>query len=320
MTMLEIHQAAIQETTPIFHEFIARYNKFKKTVYGFVEGKDDPSFYRGFIEQSIPHDWSVELWAAGNKDKVIQLISHFDWDRFPKKRVAFFIDRDLSCFIGERLPTEDNVYITDKYSIENDVVSRSTCERILTEICNLSELTPSEKDGLLDLFENQVDAFFDALAPIMSWIILWKRNGKRPSLNDICMKHMFSFERGRLQPNPNPKNTGSPINYIHSQCNIDLDASIDITDIEIEFKRNDGHKLFCRGKYLLWFVVEFALSVHRDVADMILSISHSPKMRVSLSQSNGVLLIAPRARIPMSLKTFIDNTFCNYIMESCGTA
>lgn len=320
MTMLEIHQTAIQEITPVFHEFIARYSKRKKTVYGFVEGKDDPSFYRGFIEQNIPQDWSVEIWMAGNKDKVIQLNSDFDWERFPKNRVAFFIDRDLSCFLGEELPYEENVYITDQYSIENDVVNRSTCDRIITEICNLTGLCPDERDGLLELFEEQKNVFLDSIAPVMSWIIYWKRSGEKPCLNDICMKHLFSVHAGKLQHNPNPKGNESFCDYIHSQCNIRYDSNVDISAVEDEFRESDRFKYFGRGKYMLWFLVEFALSVHRDIAELKLSVSKSPKMNISLSQSNGVLLIAPRARIPNSLKSFLERTYCNYLQEFCVAA
>lgn len=305
----------MEEVAPVFHEFIARYKKEKKSVYGFVEGKDDPSFYKGFIEHTIPQDWSVELWMAGNKDKVIQLMSNFDWSRFPVNRVAFFIDRDLSCFVDEKLPNVDNVYITDQYSIENDVVNRSTCDRVITEICNLRELSPEEKDVILDLFEAQKNVFLDALAPVMSWIIYWKRNAHKSCLNDIYMKHLFTVNSGKLQICPTPKDKASCAEYIHTQCNIVFNTAVDITPIEQEFRFEDKFKIFCRGKYLLWFLVEFALSVHRDIANLNCSITASPKMNVSMSQSNGVLLIAPRARIPITLKSFIERTFCNYIAE-----
>lgn len=48
MTMLQIHAAALSGPAPTYHVFLGRYRKAAKCVYGFVEGKDDPSFYRGY--------------------------------------------------------------------------------------------------------------------------------------------------------------------------------------------------------------------------------------------------------------------------------
>ena len=130
MSILGVHAEALGSELTVYHEFLTRYKKTAMCVYGFVEGKDDPSFYRGAIEHMLPKEWTVDLWSVGNKDKVIQLYADFDWVRFPKNRVVFFIDRDLSEFLKETLPVQNNVYITDKYSIENDIVSRDTCDRV----------------------------------------------------------------------------------------------------------------------------------------------------------------------------------------------
>lgn len=89
MSMLGVHAEALGGELTVYHEFLNRYKKTAMCVYGFVEGKDDPSFYRGAIEHMLPEKWTVALWSVGNKDKVIQLYAAFDWVRFPKKRVVF---------------------------------------------------------------------------------------------------------------------------------------------------------------------------------------------------------------------------------------
>lgn len=39
MAMIEIHAAAISNMSASYHEFLTRYSKSSKVVYGFVEGK-----------------------------------------------------------------------------------------------------------------------------------------------------------------------------------------------------------------------------------------------------------------------------------------
>lgn len=111
MTMLSIHAQALNSNIACYHEFLLRYSQKAKVVYGFVEGKDDPCFYRGFIDMLLPEDWTVELWPAGNKDAVYRIHADFDWVRFSKKRICFFVDRDLSDLIPELLTQDTNIYI-----------------------------------------------------------------------------------------------------------------------------------------------------------------------------------------------------------------
>lgn len=313
MSMLGVHAEALGGELTVYHEFLNRYKKTAMCVYGFVEGKDDPSFYRGAIEHMLPEKWTVDLWSVGNKDKVIQLYAAFDWVRFPKNRVVFFVDRDLSEFLKETLPVQNNVYITAKYSIENDIVSRDTCDRVLTEVCNLNLIEKGEKDKILDLFDSQLGIFREEMASVMVWIIYWKQNGARPSLNGILMKRIFKIMTGRVQVMSSPGGFPTLEEYIHNQCNIPYKSDVDITAIEREFKKANGHQKFIRGKYELWFLVEFVLSVYQNISAFSRKITIPPKMNVSLSQSNAITLIAPRARVPSSLKKFLTKTYAKYV-------
>lgn len=320
MSMLGVHAEAMGDELTVYHEFLTRYKKTAMCVYGFVEGKDDPSFYRGAIEHILPKEWAVDLWSVGNKDKVIQLYAGFDWGRFPKKRIGFFIDRDLSEFLEETLPVQNNVYVTDKYSIENDIVNRDTCDRVLTEVCNLSVIDKSEKDKILDLFNSQLGVFQEKMISVMAWVLYWKQNGARPSLNDILMKRIFKIISGRIQLISSPGGFSTIDEYIHNQCNIPYKLGVNITPIERDFKKANGHQKFIRGKYELWFLVEFVLSVHQNISAFSRRITKPPKMKVSLNQSNAITLIAPRTRVPASLTKFLTKTYAEYVANNTDTA
>lgn len=312
MTMLDLHAQAANGPSPVYHEFLMRYRPKTETVYGFVEGKEDPSFYRGSIESSLPVDWKVEMWAVGNKNRVLSLLSGFDWEVHDPARILFFVDRDLSVFFPEETPaTTSNLYVTDNYSVENDIVSRTTCDRILSEVCGLETQSKNERDQILDLFEAGLGDFQDALVPVMVWIIIWRRNGHKPCLDHICMDDLFAFQAGKAVVKPNPKRRQDWYTYLHGQCNIP-EVEGDYPSVEDEFRRGDGVRRFIRGKYEMWFLACFCLSVYRDIATLSTEFSEPPKMRTSMGKGDAMVVASPRARAPQSLRDFLQRTCVAY--------
>lgn len=316
--MLNIHKEALEETeTIVLHEFKLRYKKKSNTIYGFVEGKEDPCFYRGFMENSIPNDWKVELWSASNKDNVYKIYLKFDWRKFDRNQILFFVDRDLSEFLEKKYVSAENIYITDRYSIENDIVEKNTCDRVLRELCGFHNLEYGEFEKITNLFELQLDVFQKALIPVMSSILYWHRNNllkKKSGLNNILMKHIFSIEKGIVKLNANPNNKENIIVYAHEQCNINPINREIIALIAKDFEENNHYKKFVRGKYLFWFLVEFCISINKHCMTLdFISIVHQPKMAVNLCQTNGVVQIAPRCRMPDSLKHFLKKTVLKYV-------
>lgn len=147
MSMIETHKQPRKSLVQIrLHEFKSTYKKGNKVIYGFCEGKDDYSFYRSPIESCLSGDWSIQFWNVGGVDNVLELHHKFDWRTYNNSQILFFIDRDLAEFTGFKLPDEENIYITDNYSIENDVVNSNTCERVLTEVLGFSDLTITDKN------------------------------------------------------------------------------------------------------------------------------------------------------------------------------
>jgi hypothetical protein len=315
MSLKEIHDQALSNKISCYHEFLSRYSRTKKIVYGFVEGKEDPSFYRGFIESLIPDDWDLELWSAGSKERVYQVHKNIDWRRFSKKRVCFFVDRDLSDIIPEKLEKDTNIYVTNGYSIENDVVNRRCCKRVLTEVCGFSKFSHGEVDQICDLFENELEKFYLAMIPIMAWILYWRRKKIKAYLNSIEMKDLFSFVDGQLHSKPSPKRKAGVEEYIHSQCNIAIEKQIDISLYEAEFRNKKIYRKLTRGKYAFWFLIQFCLSARQSAKILIKSCQTIPSMNVSLSLTNGMTVIGNRARLPHSLRRFLNETFIQYIAE-----
>ncbi len=312
MEMLAVHSAAIESKASAYHEFLLRYSRRSKVVYGFVEGRDDPTFYRGFIDLLLPEDWTVELWPAGGKDQVYRIHRDVDWRRFPKMRVGFFVDRDLSRIISEKLPADSNIYVTTGYSIENDMVNKAMCQRVLSELCGFGKVGHAELERICVMFEQARETFLESMIPVMAWILSWKNSGARPNLNDIQMDDLFFFKNGCIYARPTLESAESISRYVHTQCAVKFDPGVDIQHFIGKFKSSGGYRKYTRGKFLFWFLIEFCNAIHRDAGALFAGMSKSPKKNVTMSCSNGVAVIGPRARIPSSLREFIRSTYVAY--------
>jgi hypothetical protein len=59
MSMLHVHQSAVMAPTVAMHEFLGLFQAKQATVYIFVEGKDDPSFYKTHVDAYLPSGRSL---------------------------------------------------------------------------------------------------------------------------------------------------------------------------------------------------------------------------------------------------------------------
>ena len=313
--MLDVHRKAMDSHIIVYHEFLLRYKVNRKLVYGFVEGKEDPMFYRSFIENNLPFGWEVDLIQAGNKLNVLRIFSEFDWSVFSLKRICFFVDRDLSEFITEPLIASNNLYITDNYSIENDLINLGVLKRILEEVLNISNLTPDEVSIIESHFESSLSRFRHAIIPIMSQIIIWRRSGKNPCLNNICLKDIFILNDIEFKLKSQYDSVSSRLQFIANCVNLTLADQNELAKVEKEFCFYNKFERFIRGKYLMWFFVEFALSLHSSIFLHLKRFSVPPKVNVNFGRGNAMTHIAPRGRCPTSLKLFIDQNYGEFISE-----
>ena len=315
MTMLQVHADAVQSVSTAYHEFLLRYKASSNIVYGIVEGKEDPMFYRGLIERQLPEGWEVELVPAGCKDNVLRAIDAFDWTHFPPKRICFFVDRDLSDFIPEGASYRENVYVTDNYSIESDAVNVGVLKRLLTEVLNIADLNPGEMEIIEQRFSTALGFFQDSMVPIMAQIILWRRDGKRPCLNDIRPRDFFVFVDGSIKLRNEFQSALSLLQHAGNCVNLQLSQQTELASAEAEFSQRQGAEKFIRGKYLLWFLVEFAIEIHRSISNIIKRFTKSPKVRASIGPGNAMVVLAPRVRCPGTLQEFLERNYGRYIQD-----
>jgi Protein of unknown function (DUF4435) len=198
-SMLEIHSQAIQEVDTAYHEFLLIYRKDEKCVYAFVEGKDDPCFYRHLIEKELPEDWSIKLIPAGRRDKVLRSYQSFDWNNFCKTRICFFVDRDMHDFLNTPANEELNIYVTDGYSIENSILEWRLLNGVLSDVYQVKLMHPEDEIKIKQIVKANEDVFFESILPLMGQIILWRRSGAKANLNNLNLDSCFSFNEAKCQ-------------------------------------------------------------------------------------------------------------------------
>jgi hypothetical protein len=311
--MLDIHAGALRNVNEGYHNFLLRYKKTDHIVYGFVEGKDDPMFYRSIIERFLPEDWGIYLIKAGGRGKVIDSYESLDWSEYDKRRICFFVDKDLTGFAPVKQINDINVYCTDSYSIENSIVTAEVFLRLLGEVFNIVDLSPQEENLVNSVFTENLKRFEEALRPIMFQIVGWRRAGGSANLDNLDLKPLIGFSTGEMFVLPQHKTNESRVAHAAKCVGAATPDQTQLEAIEREMAQQADCIPPTRGKYLLWFLVHFANHVHSEITRFSSAYEKAPKCKLTLGISNIMVVVAPRARCPTSLRRFIQDTFLSYI-------
>ncbi|HCJ58853.1 MAG TPA: hypothetical protein DHV55_17000 [Clostridiaceae bacterium] len=313
MSMLEIQRSALEEVIVPYHTFLLSQSKSQKRLFGFVEGKNDPAYYQGRIISQLRNDeWEVILIEAGhpkgNKSRVLRLLNIIDWNRFSPKQTAFFIDRDLSDFL-DKLPQNDNLYVTDEYSIENNIVTVYTLKRVLIELFSV-RLVDYEFDIVVKLFEQGIQKIASAVEIITCHYLYLRKKGLTPSFSDVDFSEIVQVNKCIVDVKPFEVIKG----YIETKWCYDYDES-GINEIQEDFsERNKGYK-YVRGKYLIWYFVKFVNSFCCACNEIIPSMDKPITGCRELSEKYAIQDLGPRSEMPCSLSQFIERTYIAYINE-----
>jgi hypothetical protein len=317
--MLDVHAEALQSVNDAYHSFLLRFNRARKVVYGFVEGKDDPSFYRSVIERFIPDEWSVDLVRAGNRDKVLAAERAVDWTRFSREQLAFFVDRDLTDFTDAGATYPSNVYVTDAYSIENSIVTADVMLHLLAEVHNVVDWDPDERDALVEHFNRQLENFASFMIPLMAQILIWREDKAKANLDNLDLGSIFDVSGGEFSVRACYSDVEARVERLCGCVGALKSKTSDRVARESSLTAAGGAARFVRGKYLIWFLAEIVNGTHQAINRFIPAYSFPPKSKLSIGRKNVMVVAAPRARIPGSLRHFIQNGFVKFT-EAAHTA
>ena len=194
MTILDEMTESLNTDSPVFIDFLYRYDPKKKQIFAFYEGDEDSSYYQKMIKSALPKDFELEELVAGCKNNVLKLWREFDWSTYDRHQILFFVDRDLSFWLGEPQSFGENVFVTDEYSVENYVVSRQSFEIWLRRFEGFARAKKAELDSMVNTFSRLEDCFSEQMLRVMAAAVVAKRHDKCINLSDYKLRKHMSFE------------------------------------------------------------------------------------------------------------------------------
>jgi hypothetical protein len=311
-SMLEIHSQAIQNVDTAYHEFLLIYRKDELCVYGFVEGKDDPCFYRHLVEKELPEKWSIKLIQSGSRNKVLRSYQSFDWSNYNSKRICFFVDRDMHDFLNTQTDARSNIYVTDGYSIENSILGDKLLNSVLSDVYQINLLHPDDETKIKQIVRVNEDVFFEAILPLMGQIMLWRRSGSIANLNNLKLDSFFSFDEAICQVSEQIVLLAESAKQIGCERCDDADILAAVQEIRV----HNRSRMMIRGKYALWFFLKQCEAIGESIHKLSPKIPSPPKKRIEYGMKNAIVIIGPRVHAPESLKDFIRHNYLLFITEN----
>lgn len=305
MSFLDELRASRGSSGAAYLEFIENHSKTQRDIHIFLEGRDDPSFYLTFLQKIVPNIQKIRVYRCSNKEGV--LYAHQKVARYIKygSRVLFFVDKDHSDFVSEKKPNAPNIYVTDFYSIENYIVTEDMLRRIWYDFFDITT-RDADIESIIGKFKCEQERFYYSMLPLSAWIILNRRRGLKPNLNNVKLSELYVFDTDLILQTK--CEFSESLTYIERVCDVDHihDLQESLPEVIDELKPIEPKK-YVRGKYDLWFLCTFIEKLKVTLNDVSKSTGQSFKVRTQIGVENAVEVLGPRVQIPQSLQDFFSN-------------
>lgn len=217
-------------------------------------------------------------------------------------------NRDLSDFTGERTPQDTNIYITDKYSIENELCTVATFLNALKYLCGLNEISTLEENELESYYRHREKEFFDIIDPIMGVILYWKTNGVNANYANIKSQKIVEINEKGMRKAAWLEDNEALIKYAFKQSGVEYSDTIDIKKQISLLREKATPNYYVRGKYVLGFFVKIISYVAQNSSN-ILSTNRKGKMAISIGYNDAMLHLGSVMPLPLSLEEFLQTKF-----------
>lgn len=315
MSLLDTLDEKILTPAATYIKILSQYKTHDNTIFCLVEGVEDISFYRPFMEiykDNVP----IKYIACYGKQNVIDNYNDIDWNFYDKKRVLFFIDKDFDDYIEKELLKDDNVFVTDCYSIENYLVDEVILEKFIIDNCLITN--ESIIKLAIENFKEQHIIYATQLKMISAWMMYCRKNNFDVSFNEIKMSDLFKIdENGKLKKKSLPSYR-SKFEYLCAKTNTNHFDIQEIRHYYFLIDKESKPKKFIRGKYELYFMFMYLKYISENIVSEVSNEvkKHNknarkcdkvvrPKTTIQLKEENIFQILYNKTKIPEKLKTFI---------------
>lgn len=281
-------------------EILQKYNKNDKKKYFVVEGKDDVSFYTTIVSK-YRNLINTVIVRANSRRNVVNTYKKINWRKYSKKRIYFFYDRDLSEITKEESPKDKNIYVTDKYSIENSIFNSDLLINVLKTAYSLDQLEDYQINKILSIYNKAKESFYEIYFLVMAIIVYWRTNDYICNINNLNDHILYKIDNCNLLCIFDKDIDVEK--YVYKQCCVEY-QNVDYSRYKKLIENCGGIDNIIRGKYVLTFFVNM-LNYIVDNLHEILECEISIDRHIQIGKSNAILQLSGYANIPESLYNFI---------------
>lgn len=319
-----------------------KYSEKKNEVYIFVEDEDDYVFYSISIRQVYQKFKIIPFFQKGKKN-VLKAYKEIDWSNFNKSKVLFFVDKDFDDLIKKTVAQHDNLFITKFYSIENYLVNTEVFEIILERIFK------GVDSGVISVFMEKISnahkRFGNAISPIISLILIYRKADEHMDLNKINLSDYFYFDNfkfkrkrvlsesecNRIKQDQNTTPAErikithiNTLNSIIEKCveKPELYNFFKLIEIRRELSAIKEKKKYIRGKYELWLLFEIIKEIgyeSKKINNKIRAFNDKVenerdkkqiiKKRIELNSNNIFDILPGKIDTPTDILEFLSTNF-----------
>jgi hypothetical protein len=287
-----------------FHKFLISYSPDNGRTHAFVEGTPDLAFYRNFLEQHVSGD-GLRMYNCEGKANVYEAFAKV-LGRFPRCRyVLFFVDKDLDDILGVPWPADPRIHVTDCYAVENYFASQEVVRRFFMDFVKIRRVDIS-LDAVLSEFTRRLQEFRRLILPTMAWIVMTRRAGHRPNLNDINPAEFLSFSASGIAR----RGSIRALEYLERVTQVQHQAGEwrQIRRTCQELRRLEP-KRYVRGKFDAWFLLGFIRQTQEILGGIVRNAGGSISVSVQLTELNFIQLLLRGVQTPPPLESFLDFHF-----------
>ncbi|MBH9537571.1 DUF4435 domain-containing protein [Novosphingopyxis sp. YJ-S2-01] len=281
------------------HQFRILFDPSQESYHFFFEGEEDSLFY---MPEARRHTGTkpLHIYDCGGKRNVIEVRDTIVADGYDIAGCLFFVDRDYDDFLGSQVVIDDATYITDGYSIENDISSWEAAKILLTDVVRISVADP-EFARIEIAFKSAFSGFYTELRPLTGWILASKDARLSPNLNNTVGLRGIVEMSGTV---PSVTKEG----FARFKRAVVVNGRLPPLASILKWTRalnTDEPKLWVRGKYEIWFFQAILLAVLGE-ANVRRKQSGGRAIRIPSSLRDGRIfeLLGGRAPPTPSLQQF----------------
>ena len=284
------------------HQFRILYDESRLAYHFFVEGEEDGLFYMPAARR-LTKATELHLYDCGGKKNVVDVREAIKADGYSLSRCLFFVDRDFDDILGSQSLIDEHTYITDGYSVENDISTLDCARLIISDVIGLSRADP-EFSRIETALANGFNTFYCKMRPLTAWIVAAKSAGCAPNLrNTTGLKGVVTFQHGVP--------TISASGFVEFKKKVVVGSRTPSLAGIIKYRRTlriEEAKLWVRGKYDIWFFQNL-LTFQLGETSSRRKAAGGKALRIPSSLREGRIfeLMGGRISPPESLSRFFEN-------------